>query len=51
MEQKIVDTIQNISVLEQIERYEGLKSACLFNLDMLKRPEYIRDLRLKEILC
>ena len=43
--------IKNISVLEQIERYEGLKAACLSNLDMLKRPEYIRDLRLNEILC
>jgi hypothetical protein len=43
--------IKNISVLEKIERYEGLKSACLTNLDMLKRPEYIRDLRLNEILC
>jgi hypothetical protein len=43
--------IKNISVLEQIEKYEGLKNACLSNLDMLKRPEYIRDLRLNEILC
>ena len=43
--------IKNISVLEQIERYEVLKEACLSNLDMLKRPGYIRDLRLNEILC
>jgi hypothetical protein len=43
--------IKNISVLEQIERYEELKEECLSNLDMLKKPEYIRDLRLNEILC
>ena len=43
--------IKNIHVLEQIEKYEGVKADCINNLNMLKRPEYIRDLRLNEILC
>ena len=47
----LVAFIKNISVLEQIEINEVLKQSCLFNLDMLKRPEYIRDLKLNEILC